>query len=98
MAVYICDCGATYRCPAGVAVCRHHDRLKTLVAELAGALRFYAAPETYFAVAFFADPPCGDFMNDFEELSGDLGHPDGTAWVKPGKRARTALNRAKEIG
>jgi hypothetical protein len=50
---------------------------------LEGALAFYADPETYFAIGFFPDPPCGEFMTDFEDL------PDFGAW-KPGKRAREA--------
>ncbi len=57
------------------------------------ALEFYADPETYFAIGFFPNPPNGDFMDDFEELEGELGHPDGSTWVKPGKRARAALAR-----
>jgi len=47
------------------------------------ALLFYADPETYFAIGFFSDPPCGEFMTDFEDL------PEFEAW-KPGKRAREA--------
>jgi len=47
------------------------------------AVGFYANPETYVAVGFFPDPPCGEFMDDFSE-TGDLGR-------KPGKRARQAL-------
>jgi cell division septum initiation protein DivIVA len=62
---------------------------------LRGALEFYADPETYFGVAFMADRPCGDFVEDFEKLTGDLGHPDGGAWEKPGKRARAALDGGK---
>lgn len=58
---------------------------------LAGALEFYADPNTYIAIGFLPDPPCGDFMDDFEELEGELGHPDGGTWTKPGKRARAAL-------
>ena len=50
--------------------------------EIVEALAFYADPETYFAVGFFPDPPCGDFMEDFSETH--LG-------MKPGKRAREAL-------
>jgi hypothetical protein len=64
---------------------------KLLVSQLETALRFYADPDTYFAIAFLPDPPCGDFMDDFEELDGDLGHPGGGSWIKPGKRARQAL-------
>ena len=57
-------------------------------------LEFYADPHTYFAVGFFADPPNGDFMDDFSETE-ELGS-------KPGRRAREALlkldQRAREVG
>jgi hypothetical protein len=52
------------------------------VAELRAALEFYANPETYFAIGFFPDRPCGEFIDDFSET--ELG-------MKPGKRARAAL-------
>ena len=45
-------------------------------------IKYYANPETYFAIGFFPDPPCGDFMKDFSET--DLG-------LKPGKKARKFL-------
>jgi len=47
------------------------------------ALRFYADPGTYFAIAYMPDPPCGDFINDFEETI-SMGY-------KPGKIARKAI-------
>lgn len=46
------------------------------------ALEFYADPETYLAIGFFPDPPCGDFWDDFSET--DIGS-------RPGKRAREVL-------
>ena len=46
------------------------------------ALEFYADPGTYFAIGFFPDRPCGDFMEDFDET--EFG-------MKPGKMAREAL-------
>lgn len=52
------------------------------ITELQEALSFYADPGTYFAVGFFPDPPCGEFMDDFTET--ELG-------MKPGARARKAL-------
>lgn len=58
---------------------------KPLVDELAEALGFYADPETYFAIGFLPDPPCGEFMEDFDHTE-ELG-------VKPGHRARAALAR-----
>lgn len=56
------------------------------------ALEFYADPLTYFAIGFFPDRPCGDFMEDFEELD----HEDLGETCKPGKRAREALRLTEE--
>jgi hypothetical protein len=47
--------------------------------KLVKALEFYADPDTYYAIGFFPDPPCGDFIEDFDELR------------KPGARARKVL-------
>jgi hypothetical protein len=52
------------------------------IKRLIKALEFYADPKTYFAIGFFPDRPCGDFMEDFDETE--------FGW-KPGKRARAAL-------
>jgi len=52
-------------------------------------LLFYADPETYFAIGFFPDPPCGDFIRDFSETIA-LGR-------KPGKRAREVLGYTEVI-
>lgn len=52
------------------------------------ALAFYANPETYFAIAFLGDPPCGPFVKDFEKTR--LG-------LKPGKKARAALLKGDKI-
>lgn len=57
------------------------------IENLIEALDFYADPETYFAIGFFPDPPCGDFMNDFSYV-------DEVA--RPGKKARIALGYEKE--
>jgi hypothetical protein len=51
---------------------------------LVRALLFYADPETYFAIGFFPDPPCGEFMRDFGKT--DYGR-------KPGERARRTLEK-----
>jgi hypothetical protein len=51
------------------------------------ALEYYADPDTYFAIGFFPDHPCGEFMGDFSECA-----PLGK---KPGKRARIALGIEK---
>ena len=59
-------------------VAEHRDRGTTL--------EFYAEPDTYYAIGFFPDPPCGDFMDDFTNV--DSGSVYG---MKPGRRAREAL-------
>lgn len=46
------------------------------------ALAFYADPETYAAIGFYPDPPCGPFMKDFDKTH--MGK-------KPGKLARQAM-------
>lgn len=48
------------------------------------ALEFYANPETYLAIGFFPDRPCGDFTDDFEDTGEECG-------IRPGKCAREAL-------
>jgi hypothetical protein len=47
------------------------------------ALKFYADPENYMAIAFFPDPPCGEFISDFSQT--EIG-------LRPGKKAREVLN------
>ncbi len=64
-----------------------YDLKPEAVREVIEALRFYADPDTYFAIGFFPDPPNGEFMDDFEETH--LG-------AKPGKRARAALKALEE--
>ena len=65
------------------------ERLEAENARFKKALEFYADPETYFAIAFFPDPPNGEFMEDFSDTGPELGS-------KPGKRAREALEREGE--
>jgi len=62
-------------------------------ARLREALDFYADPDTYFAIGFFPDPPCGDFMDDFSttEYIGEF------QVKRPGKRARLALYGEESI-
>ena len=57
------------------------------VAGLRGVLEFYADPATYHAIAFWTDPPCGDFVEDFSEDHGDPFYDR----AMPGKAAREAL-------
>ena len=54
---------------------------------LGEALGFYADPETYFAIVFIPDRPCGEFIDDFSD---DYGHPDLTGH-RPGKLARKVV-------
>lgn len=66
------------------------DAARAEVERLRETLVFYADPMTYFAIGFFPDRPCGDFLDDFDavDVDGvDLGE-------KPGKRARAALASA----
>ena len=56
------------------------------IRKLRKALEFYADPKTYFAIGFFPDPPCGEFMRDFS----NVGTKTDEDW-RPGKRARKAL-------
>ena len=66
-------------------------RIKQLQAEidqLVKVLRFYANPETYHAIYFVNDYPCGDFEDDFDRDHGSE-HYDRPM---PGKRAREALD------
>ncbi len=65
-------------CLAKIRAATSAEAVKALV----DALAFYADPATYFAIGFLPDPPCGDFMDDFDAT--ELGE-------KPGKAARAAL-------
>lgn len=57
-----------------------------MLKELIKVLDFYGDPDTYFAIGFFPDHPCGELMEDFDE------------YKKPGARARKLfLKYGKEI-
>lgn len=58
--------------------------LRRAVGKLSAALAFYASEDTYFAIGFLPDAPCGDFIRDFSKTE-MLG-------FKPGKRARKVLD------
>lgn len=64
------------------------DRLRALAVRLRDALAFYADPDTYFAVGFFPDPPCGAIMDDWS-THGTPGYAADDE--RPGWVARTAL-------
>ncbi len=59
--------------------------MNKLPEEVIKVLEFYADPETYFAIGFLPDHPCGEFINDFSEI--------GIRGMKPGKKARELLER-----
>lgn len=63
---------------------KRNETAEEKIARLESALEFYADPDTYAAVAFRGDPPCGDFVRD---LSWD----DEYFRDVPGSRARQAL-------
>lgn len=52
-------------------------------------LQFYGDWESYFAIGFLPDPPCGEFVTDFSEV--------GQYGQRPGKRAREVLNQVEAI-
>lgn len=60
-----------------------------MVRDLAEALIFYADPESYFAVGFWFDRPCGDFAEDFD------GNHNNSMFDRdmPGAKAREVLRR-----
>ena len=59
---------------------------------LGEALAFYGSPETYHAIFFAFDRPCGDFEEDFSEDHGD----DFYKRPMPGKFAREVLATVRE--
>lgn len=59
-------------------------RLETQTNDMQEVLEFYADPETYFAIGFIPDRPCGSFIEDASETH--LGN-------KPGKLAREVLEK-----
>jgi hypothetical protein len=67
------------------------DREK--IQKLKDALHFYADPDSYFAIGFLADRPCGGFMDDFCDKHG-IGQYDRPM---PGKLARKTLLEIEKI-
>lgn len=64
-----------------------HERLSAERVVLQDALAFYGDPQTYHAVAFLFDPPCGGFDDDFDEEHGEPFYDR----PMPGKLARETL-------
>ena len=68
---------------------REKAELVEKVRVLSEALEFYADPDSYCAIGFFPDRPCGEFMDDFSRVAdADYNRP------MPGMKARAALARA----
>lgn len=67
------------------------EKAEARAAKLQEALEFYADPDIYFAIGFFPDPPCGEFIEDISNISG-LPDDHQYAVFKPGKRARDILD------
>jgi hypothetical protein len=68
--------------------------------ELIKALMFYANPNTYFAIGFFPDPPCGKFIDDFDKTKkpGALARKVLKEYCKRGKtRAKQMRNLSPKI-
>jgi hypothetical protein len=59
------------------------------VFDMITVLQFYAAPESYHAVAFDADAPAGGFASDFSKDHGDEFYNR----EMPGQAARSILRR-----
>jgi hypothetical protein len=55
--------------------------------ELLSVLAFYANPETYYAIGFIPDRPCGEFETDFDS---EYEHEDMQG-PRPGARGRKAI-------
>lgn len=66
------------------------ERHQRLSGTLHDALKFYADPESYHAIAFMCDRPCGEFADDF----GPVTHPHYSR-IMPGKHARQTLQEAE---
>ena len=64
--------------------------------QLSDALEFYANPESYHAVAFMVDPPCGEFGEDFDAAGFDEYTDIPYNRDMPGKRARFTLRLLTE--
>ena len=65
------------------------DPKDKIIEILTRALSFYADPFTYYAIGFFPDPPCGEFIRDGS---------DTLEGYKPGKLAREELEKAIMVG
>lgn len=64
------------------------ERYKRALGIAMDALNMYASPDSYFAIGFGFDRPCGDFADDFSRVKlSDYNRP------MPGKIARAAIRK-----
>ncbi len=63
--------------------------------QLVETLEFYSDPQSYHAISFLFDPPCGEFSDDFGTQD-EHGHYCYSRPM-PGKRARAALSDLRAI-
>jgi len=63
-----------------------------IINKLEEALLFYADPDSYFAITFLSDSPCGEFITDFDK------EYEFINYIKPmpGKRARQVLKKIED--
>lgn len=71
------------------------DPRDKVIARLKEALRFYADPGNYHAIAFLSDAPCGAFMSDFSGDHGDEAYQ--TRWMPGALARRTLQETASEV-
>lgn len=64
-----------------------------MIKKLIKTLYFYANPETYHAISFFPDSPCGGFLDDFTIEAGSIYDRP-----MPGAKARRLLEEILDEG
>lgn len=69
-----------------------YEELEDCLAIALESLAMYADPDTYFGITFIPDPPCGNFVYDFDLVE----DPDYDRPVA-GKDAREAFEKIKGI-
>lgn len=67
------------------------DRLRADRIKLIDALAFYGDAQTYHAITFWFDPPCGGFEDDFDDEHGEPFYDR----EMPGKLARETLRELR---
>ncbi len=64
-------------------------KLERCLYEAIKALQMYGHPDSYYAISFLFDPPCGEFRDDFARVDKGFGYER----KMPGKLARRTLNK-----